>query len=182
LTGGRSYLLEVVFAGSISPLLCILAKVIPVGSWEPLASLVYEILQWLSSVPHPPLLHIFIPFPDPLYLSPVPLPQYLIWPFFIPSSSSLLPRSPSPSTSHDHPVPPSMQDLSIHTLVFLSSKLHMVCGLYHGHYELLGYYPFISEFIPRVFSCVWVTSLRMMFSSSIHLPENFINSLFLIAE
>ena len=38
-TGGRAYLLEVVSTGSISPLLLILAKVISVGSWEPLTSL-----------------------------------------------------------------------------------------------------------------------------------------------
>ena len=31
--------LEMVSTGSISPLLGILAKVIPIGSWEPLASL-----------------------------------------------------------------------------------------------------------------------------------------------
>ncbi|EDL08860.1 mCG147268 [Mus musculus] len=30
--------------------------------------------------------------------------------------------------------------------------------------------------------CDWVTALRMIFSSSIHLPKNFMNSSFLIAE
>ena len=39
-TGARAYLLEVVSTGSISPLLDILANVIPLGSWEPLTSLV----------------------------------------------------------------------------------------------------------------------------------------------
>jgi hypothetical protein len=34
----------------------------------------------------------------------------------------------------------------------------------------------------RVFFCVWVTSLRMISSRSIHLLKNFVNSLFLIAE
>ena len=37
--GGYAYLLEVVSVGCISPLLGILAKVISIGSWEPLASL-----------------------------------------------------------------------------------------------------------------------------------------------
>ena len=39
-TRGHVYLLEVVSSGSISPLLGISAKVIPIGSWEPLTSLV----------------------------------------------------------------------------------------------------------------------------------------------
>jgi hypothetical protein len=30
--------------------------------------------------------------------------------------------------------------------------------------------------------CDWITSLRMIFSSSIHLPVKFMKSLFLIAE
>jgi hypothetical protein len=38
-TGGHDYLLEVFSTGSISPLLGISVNVIPVGSWEPLASL-----------------------------------------------------------------------------------------------------------------------------------------------
>jgi hypothetical protein len=40
-TGGCAYLLEVVTAGSISPLLHILAKVIPGGSWELPTSLAF---------------------------------------------------------------------------------------------------------------------------------------------
>jgi hypothetical protein len=35
--------------------------------------------------------------------------------------------------------------------------------------------------IPCMFFCDWVTSLRMIFSSSIQLPVNFMKSLFLIA-
>jgi hypothetical protein len=38
-TRGHAYLLDVVFIVSISLLLVILANVIPVGSWEPLPSL-----------------------------------------------------------------------------------------------------------------------------------------------
>jgi hypothetical protein len=37
--GGCAYLLETVYSGSISPLLGVLANVIPIGSWKPLASL-----------------------------------------------------------------------------------------------------------------------------------------------
>jgi hypothetical protein len=39
LGGGHAYLLEVVYSGSISCVLGILANVIPVGSWEPHAFL-----------------------------------------------------------------------------------------------------------------------------------------------
>ena len=66
---------------------------------------------------------------------------------------------------------------SIHTLVFLL-RFHVVCELNLGYSELLGYHPLISEYILCVFVCDWVTSLRMIFSSSIHLPANFTNSLF----
>ena len=50
LTGGWAYLLEVVSTGSIFPSLCILAKVIPVGSWEPLPSLGSGTLQWFQII------------------------------------------------------------------------------------------------------------------------------------
>ena len=40
----------------------------------------------------------------------------------------------------------------------------------------------LSAYHVCVFFYDWVTSLRMIFSSSIHLPKNFINSLFLTAE
>lgn len=40
--GDYAYLLEVAFTGSISPLLDVKAKVITVGSWEPLTSLESE--------------------------------------------------------------------------------------------------------------------------------------------
>jgi hypothetical protein len=39
-TEGHAYLLEVIASGSISPLLGILANVIPIGFWEPFASVV----------------------------------------------------------------------------------------------------------------------------------------------
>jgi hypothetical protein len=39
-SGGHVYILEEVFIGSISPLLGIVAKIIPFGFWEPLTFLV----------------------------------------------------------------------------------------------------------------------------------------------
>jgi hypothetical protein len=42
-------------------------------------------------------------------------------------------------------------------------------------------YPLISEYIQSMSFGVWVTSLRMIFSSSIYLPEKFMMYLFLIA-
>ena len=63
-----------------------------------------------------------------------------------------------------------------------TEELHVVCELYLGYSELLGYYPLISEYILCVLLCDWVSSLRMIFSKSIHLPKNFMNSLFLIAK
>ena len=65
-TGDHAYLLEMVSTGSISPLLLISArvipveaKVIPIVSWEPFASLASGTLQWLPPVPHPSLVHNF---------------------------------------------------------------------------------------------------------------------------
>ena len=68
-TQGNGYLLEVVSKGSISPLLCIQASIIPIWSWQPLVSLASGTFQWLPPVPHPPLLHISIQCPNPLCLS-----------------------------------------------------------------------------------------------------------------
>jgi len=70
-TGGRAYLLKVISIGHISSVLHILAKTIPVGSWEHLASLASGTFYLVPSVPHPSLLNISIQFPDPLYFSPV---------------------------------------------------------------------------------------------------------------
>jgi hypothetical protein len=73
LNWGHAYLLQVVVStSSISPSLHISAKVIQIGSWEPLISLESGTLQWLSTVPHPPLTHIFIWFSDLLNLFPIP--------------------------------------------------------------------------------------------------------------
>ena len=76
---------------------------------------------------------------------------------------------------NQHHLSPSKKDQSTYTLVFLFLELHVVCGLY------LDYSKFWGEFIPCVFFCDWVASLGI-FSSSIHLPKNLMNSLFLKAE
>jgi hypothetical protein len=71
-TGSRAYLLEVVSTGCcIFSLLGILAKVITIGSYEPLASLETGTFWWLLLGPHSPLLCVSIQFPEPLYFSPV---------------------------------------------------------------------------------------------------------------
>ena len=79
------------------------------------------------------------------------------------------------------PVSISKKDRETYTLVFLFLELHVVCELYLWYSELLSLYSLISECIPCVFFCDQVTSLRMIFSSSIHLRKNFMKSLFLIA-
>ena len=79
-----------------------------------------------------PPLHILLQFPDsvPLYcLLYMILPCYFLF-LLSPSKDS------STSTSHDHPVPPSMQDWSMHALLSLPCKPHIVCELYHGHCEM----------------------------------------------
>jgi hypothetical protein len=57
----------------------------------------------------------------------------------------------------------------------------VVCELDLGYSKPLGY-PLISEYIPCMFLYDWIISLRMIFSSSIHLLRDFMKSLFLIAE
>ena len=86
-----------------------------------------------NPVPHPPLLHIFIQFPDPLYLSLSHLGPDPAAIFPPPSSFNSdpplihLPRSSySPlyaGLKHPHPG--------------LPLKFHMLCGLYHRHCKLL---------------------------------------------
>jgi hypothetical protein len=102
------------------------------------------------------------------------------------SFSMLIPSVSTPhclcNSFHGYFVPHSKKDRSIHTLVFLLLEFHVACELCLGYSDLLGYYPLISECISCVFFCDWVTLLKMILSSSIHLPKNFMNSLFLIAE
>jgi hypothetical protein len=56
------------------------------------------------------------------------------------------------------------------------------CVLQIEYTKLMGYYPMLSECITNHFCHDWVTSLRMISSRYIHLPMNFIISLFLLAE
>jgi hypothetical protein len=63
---------------------------------------------------------------------------------------------------------------------FLSFMCSVNCIL--GIPGVWANYPLISKRISCVFFCDWVTSLRMIFSSSIHLSKNFMKSLFLITE
>jgi hypothetical protein len=65
---------------------------------------------------------------------------------------------------------------------FLSFMCFANCILYLGYSNFLVNYPLISEYKSCEFFCDWVTSLSIMPSRSIHLPRNFINSFFLIAE
>jgi hypothetical protein len=60
-----------VSTGSLSPLLGISANIFPVRSWEPLAFMVSGTFCWLRLVSYLPLLHTFVQFPDPLYISPL---------------------------------------------------------------------------------------------------------------
>ena len=75
----------------------------------------------------------------------------------------------------------SKKDWGFHILAFILSFIWSVsCFLgIQSFLGLLSNYQWL--YIISVF-CDWVTSLRMIFSSSIHLPRNFIKSLFLIAE
>ena len=90
--------------GSISPTLYIMAKVISLGSLEPHVSLVSGTLKFLTPVPHPPLLPIFIDFLT-LYIS-LKSPPDSDTATLISSSFFLPPLSTSSSISHNHPVPP----------------------------------------------------------------------------
>ena len=66
----------------------------PVGSWKALAFLEFGTFWLLAPVPHPPLLHTSVQFPDPLYIctSPPPLPTPDSSPLSF-STSSLPPMS-----------------------------------------------------------------------------------------
>jgi hypothetical protein len=86
---------------------------------------------------------------------------------------------PSVSASHFVSVTPSicilfplLRRIEVSTLL----EFHVFCKLNLGYSKLLHQYPLICECILCVFFCD-CTSLRI-FSSSIHLPENFMKSLF----
>jgi hypothetical protein len=103
-TGGRVYLLEVVSRGCIS-----LYWVLQLKSYLE-ASCFPGVWNFLVGTPvlHPPLLHISIHSPDPLYFSPVPSRTCSCPPFPFPSFLCLW--SLTPSSSCDYFVPHSMKD------------------------------------------------------------------------
>jgi hypothetical protein len=66
---------------------------------------------------------------------------------------------------------------------FLITQFIWVCVLLHGYPVLYHLCPLISEYIPWVSFYLWVISLRRYINSHyIHLPENFMIPLFLIAQ
>jgi hypothetical protein len=104
------------------------------------------------TLPPPPPPSPTPPYPHP-HCSPTPPPPL---PHPTPPPPPLLPHP-----SNGYFAPPSKKDHSIHTLVFLLHELHLVCELYLGYCELLGYYPLISECVLCAFIRDWVASLRM---------------------
>jgi hypothetical protein len=76
----------------------VLLVVIPIRSWEPLKSLESGISSGYPQFPIPPLLHVSVQFPGPLYFSPVPSNTWFcLLPFPFPSffPLRLLPSSTS---------------------------------------------------------------------------------------
>jgi hypothetical protein len=53
---------------------------------------------------------------------------------------------------------PLVRTKTIHTLVFILLELHVIYELYLGYSEVWGYYSLMSEYIPCVYFCDWVTS------------------------
>ena len=136
------------------------------------------VLSRVSSHLPPPNLHISIHSANPLGFFPVPPPRSCS-PFFLVSP---LPSRffPTPA-SHDYFLHPFKWDWSILTWDFIV-KLPNFCRLYPRYSVLFGLYPFISEDILCMSFCVWVTSHKMIFSSSVHLPEKLKMFSFLITE
>ena len=178
-TGDYVYLLEVISSGSISIPLGFLAKTIPVRSWEPLTSLVSGTFYRFPH-PTPHTTAYFFSFLWPFGLLSCSPPPPILDPDVLSSlPSPLSARSLPPSASNDYFVPLLSGIESIHTWIFHS---YMACELYHGYSKLFGKYAFISEYLLCMSFWVGITSLRVIFSSSIHLPAKFMMSLFLIAE
>jgi hypothetical protein len=55
--------------------------------------------------------------------------------------------------------PPSEMDRSIHTMVFLLREFHVVCELYLGYSELLGFWANIHLSVSAYHVCSFVTRL-----------------------
>ena len=80
----------------------------------------FDFLTLCTSLPSPPVPDTFPLFRPPLLSLPGP---------FLPPPPVMILFPPTPTLRHDW---------GIHILVFLAPKLHMVCGLNHGHCKLLG--------------------------------------------
>jgi hypothetical protein len=164
------YLLEVDSLSSLSPFWAFHLRSLPLSP-ESLSHSRSLVLSRGYPNLLPPRLHIFLNIAGPMGLSHVPPSQYLIlFPLSTPCPLSHPVPSLLPSSSSDYFVPTSKREWS--TWAFLFGNLLKVCGLYPRYSIISGYYPLISTYIPRLFSLVWVTSVRMIFSSSIYLPEN----------
>ena len=119
--------------------------------------------------------------------------------FLILCTSLLLLFMPDPALSFFPPHPLSFPGISIPLppviiLFFLLNKteastlwtsfvLNLMCFvncIMHGCSEFWWEYPFICQYILCVLFGVWVTWLSMIFSSSIHLPANFMSLFFCI--
>ena len=164
--GNPVWLQEVASSGSISPLLRILAKVTLTDSWEPPQSQV-------SIDAYKPQTHkLPISIHSPLSLSPVS-PYTWSYPplsaFLIPSPTQL-----SPYASYSSFISASKWNLSILPCVFL--LYFMWCG---NPVLLANTHRWVYAI--HVLLCM-ITSLRIRFSSFIHLPIKFMKSWFLVAE
>jgi hypothetical protein len=108
------------------------------------------------------------PIPDPAHFPPPPL-------FLLPS-----PSHPLPSVSILFPLLRRTEASTLWSSFFLSFIWSVSC--------ILGFLSFLPNIYLSLSAyhvcsfCDLLTSLRTIFSSSIHLPKNFINSLSLIAE
>ena len=86
------------------------------------------------------------------------------------------------AVSHGYFDTPSMKNQSIYTLIFPCPWAYCGLRIVFWVFWASGLIATSQQSIPCVVSCDWVTSLRVLFSSFIHLPKDFMNSLFLIVE
>jgi hypothetical protein len=98
-----------------------------------------------------------------------------LFPFPLPSPTQVHP----PSSSCNYFLLTSKWGWNLLTWAFLLDTLLMLWKFYprYPRYTVIFWlYPLISEYIPCIYFWVWVTSLRMIFSHSIHLPAKFMMS------
>jgi hypothetical protein len=174
-TEGRAYLLKVVYTDSISPLLFISVKVIPIGSKGLLTLLASGTLQRLFSCPTATSFSSVSWTSIPLPSQPVPD----IAPLF-PTSPLSLPSDPCLYLPLSYCLPLN-SELKHHTLVFLPPKLHRA-ALKHGHCVvfLVNIHLLVSTYHDFLLGLSYHT--RMIFSSSIHFLAKLRMSSFLIAK